>query len=928
MAHGILLWLGCAAALAGVTVDSARDDPWVSARANGPSRASAQGHGRYLRANCGYGEYTKKHLDTLNVASCAFCHPGKFKGVTGHLDAECDLCPGGWTTHLLKEQVSRQSYESKMAQNFAQCVKCPSGWYSNSDSNQICAMCPNGWVATQPATAACSECQRGFVAIANDIACEACPAGYRNNKTGQAHLKQGCGACLAGKYTNQKGSSTCKDCKSGQYQDAMANTTCKMCSKGQSTEGSGSTFCRKCEGGQYLDSAQHVCRACPVGQVAKMGAQTDACVQCLPGQTPNNDKTECDSCGLGRYGDVSLTCHDCPIGKYQDDKAETDCKDCRINRYGVALFDKNGRQRPAVSNTECVPCPTNPDQTTGGVTGADSKDACLCPRTAFYQSSDDQNTTQCVPCPEGADCSARDGIPLDEVVALPGYWRTNIRGNTFSSCAQGFNSLIGPNLALLRCCPMDPITNQSICKHSTNTTNASEHRLRHIDDQCLAGYAGVLCMVCDEGYVRAGQDCIACAGGASLGIALVPMIVVLASLFVSVFILMIKGRKASEQAETVGAQFGQAKIVLSFLQILSSMPNVLDSVPWPAAFLHFTLPLGLSNLDFLSLVSGTSCGMNVRYFDKFVLHMVFPVACVLTIAVAYKLALRKVSAKKNAARSTEIKKTAAKASILIILFTYPGISTRIFSMFKCKSVPGVSDHLLMEDFRVSCYRGEHVPYSIMGYAFLLLYVIGIPALMFVLLWRNRRHLHNKTSGYHHELVKNALGGLYLGYENEYWWFEVFLLFNKTLMCGGLVIAAPGTSLQVLLAVLIMLFHLLVVLKLAPYVDDHQDWTSFVSALTLLLTTLGAWALRTNDPDVSTFQNDVLAGLLIAISCFCLVSQFVIVVFFDFGLWECAVKAQRKRDNKMKSRGIKTDTGMKEGSKKLVFGKTAVVPTRL
>ena len=116
-------------------------------------------------------------------------------------------------------------------------------------------------------------------------------------------------------------------------------------------------------------------------------------------------------------------------------------------------------------------------------------------------------------------------------------------------------------------------------------------------------------------------------------------------------------------------------------------------------------------------------------------------------------------------------------------------------------------------------------------------------------------------------------------------FEVFILFNKTLMCGGLVIAAPGTSLQVLLAVLIMLLHLLVVLKLSPYENDHEDWTSFVSALTLLLTTLGAWALRTNDPDVPVFHNDVLAGLMIAISGFCLASQLFIVVFLDCGLWE-------------------------------------------
>ena len=144
------------------------------------------------------------------------------------------------------------------------------------------------------------------------------------------------------------------------------------------------------------------------------------------------------------------------------------------------------------------------------------------------------------------------------------------------------------------------------------------------------------------------------------------------------------------------------------------------------------------------------------------------------------------------------------------------------------------------------------------------------------------------------------------------------------MCGGLVIAAPGTSLQVLLGVLIMLLHLLVVLKLSPYVNDHEDWTSFVSALGLLLTTLGAWALRTNDADVSAFHDDVLAGLMITISGFCIGSQLVIVVFLDCGLWERIVRARRHNDKGKKN--PKMNTEIQKGSKKATRGKTAVVPT--
>ena len=79
-------------------------------------------------------------------------------------------------------------------------------------------------------------------------------------------------------------------------------------------------------------------------------------------------------------------------------------------------------------------------------------------------------------------------------------------------------------------------------------------------------------------------------------------------------------------------------------------------------------------------------------------------------------------------------------------------------------------------------------------------------------------------------------------EPKYWWFELMILLNKTMMCGGLVVLAPGSPLQVLFAILIMLFHLLFVLKLAPYVKHSEDWSAFLSTLGLCLLSLGAYSM--------------------------------------------------------------------------------------
>ena len=43
----------------------------------------------------------------------------------------------------------------------------------------------------------------------------------------------------------------------------------------------------------------------------------------------------------------------CPIGQFQDDKGQTECKDCREDRYGVELRNENTDElRPALSNAE------------------------------------------------------------------------------------------------------------------------------------------------------------------------------------------------------------------------------------------------------------------------------------------------------------------------------------------------------------------------------------------------------------------------------------------------------------------------------------------------------------------------------------------------------------------------------------------------
>jgi hypothetical protein len=149
----------------------------------------------------------------------------------------------------------------------------------------------------------------------------------------------------------------------------------------------------------------------------------------------------------------------------------------------------------------------------------------------------------------------------------------------------------------------------------------------------------------------------------------------------------------------------------------------------------------------------------------------------------------------------------------------------------------------------------------------------------MLLWRNRIHLHDEESP-KHRWVKTALGGLYVQYEPDYWWFELMILFNKTVMCGGLVILSPGSPIQVLCAILFMLIHLLFLLKLAPYVKDSEDWSSFLSTLGLCLMSLGAYSMKLT---LAKDELQMIEVITTVLPCLCIAVVVGITVLFDFGL---------------------------------------------
>ena len=138
---------------------------------------------------------------------------------------------------------------------------------------------------------------------------------------------------------------------------------------------------------------------------------------------------------------------------------------------------------------------------------------------------------------------------------------------------------------------------------------------------------------------------------------------------------------------------------------------------------------------------------------------------------------------------------------------------------------------------------EHAHYLQLTIWSVVFIILGIPFIVALLLFYNRKYLHNEKSPKHKD-IQFRLGGLYMQYENNFWFFEIVVMIVKQIMTGALGILKPGTPIQVGLAVLTMFMYLMFLLRFTPFKQDADDMLAFISTLaTLFIAMIGLLDLK-------------------------------------------------------------------------------------
>jgi hypothetical protein len=191
---------------------------------------------------------------------------------------------------------------------------------------------------------------------------------------------------------------------------------------------------------------------------------------------------------------------------------------------------------------------------------------------------------------------------------------------------------------------------------------------------------------------------------------------------------------------------GQLKILISNLQINASL-TVVFAIPWPPIHTQFINILSIFKLDlFKGLAIVVPCLYSTHYMSlagfvaaPLIIVAVFVLAFFMLMLMRVVLTRQSRSVRRTAKKllccrfTLESAGTATiKLAILVILFLYPTICSKVFMTFKCVKVGGKS--FLVADMSKACFEGDWMFAAAVAAVAIAVYVVGIPLLLLVLLF--------------------------------------------------------------------------------------------------------------------------------------------------------------------------------------------------
>ena len=644
--------------------------------------------------------------------------------------------------------------------------------------------------------------------------CQDCSPGTANSQVGGT-----CDSCKAGKYAKTSGWSTCKSCLPGQFVGEDGATSCFDCGGGQYTRTNASVTCQECENGQYQDEIS-----------------ARSCKYCRDSMLPNKAKISCIQpleddglpllLNLKRYkiADHIISCSfEWPSNiKTTDFEVVAQASFTRsfdnivtshyvpLNQSIVVFTNQSTYASPVFFRVRLRP---STDFTRFGRWAATLDEYMVtsgCSNKEYLNSSNMLvDAWTCDSCPLGASCAGN--IRYDGVRGKFGYWRVPGRPpHQFHRCYFPASCLGAPN-------------DEDFGKYFNDTQqhdDSTDLARLNLPEQCHEswGYAQEcvggrcrLCATCLNEYKRTGRSrCKKCPEqAANRGFLIAGIVVVLAGAVAIIALTIYAG------AGVVTVSEATKKILLNYLQVVSMA--ALFPMQWPQEVeTFFTIQSAISSAS-KSLLS-PDCELSwmvaaEAFYNKQIGFALLPVLIVALCSLLWCIAhCCKCSCGSSSTRTPKnfYKNRAILSCVVLLYLVYPTMVKQGLAVIACEKVGG--EFWLAADLQEKCMKGRHLAFVFMiCVPQVIVYVLGLPLMATLLLYKNRRHLID-------EEIQMRWGLLYAGYRLEYFWFELTIVVRKIVLVviGGVFGARLGPDMQVYMALGMVVIFIVVHLAVRPF----------------------------------------------------------------------------------------------------------------
>ena len=192
-----------------------------------------------------------------------------------------------------------------------------------------------------------------------------------------------------------------------------------------------------------------------------------------------------------------------------------------------------------------------------------------------------------------------------------------------------------------------------------------------------------------------------------------------------------------------------------------------------------------------------------------------------------------------------------KAVVLLLYMSYPSLARQSFAFWHCVGIkgrcinsedgtvyPDIAEHVCesMEGYtwkgdsdhgygdylfmatELQCWDQRHLIYLfLIGVPHVLLYVIGLPLIAYIILWRHRRSGNLKNPE-----ILFCYGLLYDGYRNSTWWWQMLISYTKALIVFISYWWSSTPVMSMLFSNLIFTLLLLAETMLRPWAKSDKD----------------------------------------------------------------------------------------------------------